>query len=152
MPSPALLAALVKRSVALALPFGRAYANANMTSKVKITRPLLPVLNPVTGGLEMPDESTVYEGPAHIYTVSGPVTMQLGEEPQYYSTTYCSIPQELESGQKLPMVDDVVEVMDSADANLVARSFRVMDVSGGGVLPVATRMEIVGIQPSRQWS
>lgn len=146
-PDRSALAAAVQRSVTLAIPLAQAYAEASMTSTVTIRRPAGLTLNDATGVLEPNPESTVYSGKARVYAVSGPQVLQLGEEPQYYSTTYVTIPQ----GAAVPKVDDLVHIDDTADANLKGRDFRVIDVAGGGMVPASTRLEVTGIQASPEW-
>ena len=142
------MAGLVRRSTNMATLRARAYAEANMIATVRIERPVEPVFDRTTGQLGMPADSTVYEGKARVYGVSGPATYALGDEPQYFSSTFVSIP----LGSTLPRVDDVVEVTDHPDPAIVGRFFRVQDVEAGGQMPVAHRLQVVGIQPSKQWS
>ena len=144
----ALVAGIVRRSTALGTLRAQAYAEANMIATVKIERPLQPVFDQTTGALGMPADAVVYQGKARVYGVSGPATYSVGDEPQYFSSTYVSIPQ----GAANPRVDDVIEVMSHPDASLVGRFFRVQDAESGGQMPAATRMQVIGIQPSRQWS
>lgn len=126
--------------------YARRYAEANMTATVRITRMDEPFLN--SSGDLIPEEMfTIYEGKGRVYSVSGPMTMNLGEEPQYYSSTYISIP----LSATLPRVDDVVEVLTHRDWTMPGRKFRVMDVEAGGQYPAARRMQVTGIQRSKQW-
>lgn len=142
------LAALVRRSTVFARPFAQEYAEGNMIATVRVTRPSVPVFDRTTGGLaSMGAETVVHEGPGRVYNVSGPAQYNLGDEPQYFSNTFISIP----IGATKPRIDDVVEVLAHPDPNIVGRSFRVQDVEAGGQLPVVHRMQVVGIQASRQW-
>lgn len=128
--------------------YARRYAEANMTAQVKIVRMFEPFLDDATGELHVDEQFVVYEGKARVYGVSGPMTMNLGEEPQYFSSTYVSIPYSATTTR----VDDVIEVTAHKDWTLVGRSFRVMDVEGGGQYPAVRRMQVTGIQNSKQWA
>lgn len=142
------LSALVRRSTQLARPYAQAYAEGNMIATVRIVRPSAPSFDRATGGLtSMGAETLVHEGPGRVYNVTGPVQYALGDEPQYYSSTFISIP----ITATKPRVDDVVEIVDHPDPNIVGRFFRVQDVEAGGQIPVVHRMQAVGVQASRQW-
>ena len=117
-----------------------------MTASVKIVRMDDPALGE-DGGLAATEKHTVYEGKARVYGVSGPMTMNLGEEPQYFSSTYVSIPYDA----VLPRVDDVITVTAHHDWTLVGRTFRVMDVEAGGQYPAVRRMQVTGVQNSKAW-
>lgn len=138
---------LIKRSTDLAAARARVHAEANMIATVVIERPTEPVFDRSTGELGMAPDSVVYEGKARVYGVTGPATYALGDEPQYYSSTFVSIPL---SAPK-PRIDDVVKIISHPDPGLVGRLFRVQDVEAGGQMPVAHRMQVTGIQPSRGW-
>lgn len=129
------------------------FALRNMGDAVLITRMAQTGENPDGTIVGIP-ESTVYEGKARFPNVTGPVTYQLGEEPQYFSSTYVSVPVlDPVSGQPvLPMVDDVVSVTAHPDQLMVGRKFRVMDVETGGQFGPVRRMQLTGIQPSKQWT
>ncbi len=142
------MAALVRRTTALAQQRARAYAEANMTGRVRVTRPTAPVFDRETGELGMAPDTVVWDGIARIYGVQGPATYSLGDEPQYFSSTFVSIPLAAQD----PRIDDVVEVLEHLDDVLVGRFFRVQDVEAGGHMPVVHRLQVVGIQASRQWS
>lgn len=139
---------IVKRSTDLAVQRARAFAEANMQATVRIERPTEPVFNRDTGDLGMAPDAIVYIGKARVYSVTGPATYALGDEPQYYSSSFVSIPQ----GMAEPRIDDVVEVLAHPDPSLVGRFFRVQDVEAGGQMPAVKRMQVVGIQPSRGWT
>jgi Family of unknown function (DUF6093) len=126
--------------------YARRYAEANMTAQVKITRMDEAVLDE-SGGLTATEMHTVYEGKGRVYGVSGPMTMNLGEEPQYFSSTYVSIPYDA----TMPRVDDVIKVTEHYDETLVGRTFRVMDVEAGGQYPAVRRMQVTGVQNSKAW-
>lgn len=142
------MAGIVKRTTALAQQRAQAYAEANMTARVRVTRPAAPVFDQATGELGMAADVVLWDGPARIAAVQGPATYALGDEPQYFSSTFISIPLAADD----PRVDDTVEVLEHLDPTLVGRFFRVQDVESGGQMPVSHRMQVTGIQPSKQWS
>jgi hypothetical protein len=128
--------------------YARRFAESNMTASVRVTRMDSPNFDDIDGLLTAITGDLVYEGPGRVYGVAGPVQMALGEEPQYFSSTYVSIP--LASDQ--PRVDDVVEVLEHSDASMVGRKFRVQDVEAGGQFPATRRMQVMGVQRSKQWT
>ena len=137
----------VAKAFSVALPRAQAQANATMVHSVVISRNSLASWNNLTKRTEYASESVVYSGQAHIWKVTGPVQVQLGDEPQFFSNTYCSIP--LTAAE--PMVDDIVLVTLHPSPKLVNRMFRVMDVEDGGVLPSCYRMLLQGVEASRAW-
>lgn len=132
----------------------RRYARFNMRNTVRITRPTEPVFDPLTGTLDSSDDELVYEGIARIYTVQGPLTYSLGDEPQQYSSTYVSIPVTDEAGVPLlaPRVEDVVTVLTSpTDVSMEGRTFQIQDVEAGGQWMAVRRLQVAGIQASKRW-
>ena len=136
----------------------RVYAERNMDSTVRIWRPATPGFIPQSGSLLAEEMFEVYQGKARVYSVTGPITMGIGDEPTYYSSTYVSIPLTTEDSSlgleeiaQSPRVDDVVHVTRHRDPLMVNRHFRVVDVEAGSQFPVSRRMQCVGIQASKQW-
>lgn len=137
----------------------RVYAQRNMTARVLITRPAAPDLDSRDGRLTAETLLTVYGGRARVWSVSGPVTMGIGDEPTYYSSTMVSIPLATTSplydpaGEvaESPRVDDIVLVEAHSDPLMAHRSFRVVDVGAGGQFPASRVLQCVGIQASKQW-
>ena len=134
--------------------YARGYAERNMLSLVRITRPTqVPTLDPATGlATAGADLASVYEGKARVYGVSGPQTMNLGEEVQYFQSTYVSIPVYVDGEATAPRVDDLVEVLEHSDPLMVGKRFRVMDVEIGGAVPSVRRMQVSGVQRFRSWT
>lgn len=133
----------------------RRYARFNMRNTVRITRPTTPVFDPLTGVLIRSGDELIYEGIARIYTVQGPMTYSLGDEPQRYSSTYVSIPVTDELGAPLPLprIEDVIEVLIApGDTTLEGRTFQVQDVEAGGQWMAVRRLQVAGIQASKQWT
>jgi hypothetical protein len=138
----------------------RVYAERNMDSMVRIWRPDSPGFVPQSGTLLAEEMFEVYLGKARVYTVSGPITMGIGDEPTYYSSTFVSIPlttedpfasPAVEPVAQSPRVDDIVQVDRHRDPLMVDRYFRVVDVEAGSQFPVSRRLQCVGIQASKQW-
>lgn len=150
---------LVARANQMAAQLAAPLFEGNMTSTVRITRggDQAPKWNPDTlqvdpGGAE--DEiygpETVADGQtpiALVKTVSGPVTMALADEPQYFQSTFVLIP----LWARQPEVDDIVQVLSAPDPRLVNRYYRIVDVEHAGQLPLYQRLQVVGIQPGRYW-
>lgn len=141
------LRALVRRSNLIALPFAQAYAEGNMLGLVRITRGNEPLFDRLTGQLVPQNKTPVWEGIGRAYSITGPVTMALGEEPAYFSSTFISIPRSANQ----PEVDDVATWLQHPDISLLNREFRVTDVEAGGQLPTVWRMQVQGLQPGRSW-
>lgn len=129
------------------------FALRNMGDAVLVTR-MADTQEQPDGTLVGVPDTTVYEGIARFYNVSGPVTYQLGEEPQYFSSSYVSIPViDPATGQPTePMIDDVVTALEHPDPLMVNKLFRVMDVESGGQFGPVRRLQLTGVQPSKQWS
>lgn len=137
----------------LAMSMARRFAESNMVSVVRITRTGSAVLDEMTGVLATPEPSMVYEGKARVAIVSGPVTMSLGDEPQYFSGSSVSIPVVVASHERLtPLVDDLIEILVHDDPLLVGLVFRVLDVEAGGHMQAARRMQVTGAQRAQNWS
>lgn len=151
------ISAVIGRSNKYARMLAQVHAKGNMIAKIELKRggDAAPVWNPVTNQVESPEGEVIWgpdpadptKGIARIYAVTGPVTMGLGDEPQYFQSTYISIPLEA----PLPEIDDVVEVIEHPDIKLVGRFYRVVDVERGGQIPVVHKMQVVGVEPSRSW-
>ena len=143
---------LSKRSLAFAQSVAVPYAEGAMNSLVTITR--YGGWTPVAGeyGVGTPqviydDETTPGAGaPAGITPTSGPVTLNMGDEPEFYDGINLYIPL---SAPTLPMIDDVVKVVSSPDPQFSGRQFRVTSVVGSGRLISSIHMMAQGIAPSR---
>lgn len=131
--------------IAKAAKLAKSYAEGNMNAAVRITRPTDPVFNRTTGFLAEPTEALIYSGKARITTLSGPVQLSVGDDPQFYSSCYVSIPL-----ASTPQVDDIVQITAHPDTAIVGRFFRIEDVEGGSEMPVVRRMRCMGVQHSRK--
>ena len=137
----------------------RVFAERNMVDRVLVWRPAEPVLLDGYGRLQSQVDFYVYDGKARVWSTTGPLTIGVGDEPRYSSQTFCSIPlakpdpfsNPESSIAESPRVDDIVQVQQHRDPLMLDRYFRVVDVEAGGLLPPCRRMQLVGIQASRQW-
>lgn len=137
----------------------RSYTKSNQTAQVRIVRTDKPILD---GELaEANPVGVVYVGRGRVYTVSGPVQYMLGEEPQYFASTYVSVPDRQENAAadgayaiddpvKIA-VNDIVEVLSHHDPNTEGRKFRVTDIQGGGQFRPFIVMNVVGVQNAPNW-
>ena len=152
-----LIASAAHRTLKAAQPYAEALSEGSMNAVIKITRGAEPVFNETSRELEMSVEADVYgpdspeKGVAGVYSTSGPVQMAIGDEPQYYSSTNVVIPRSAAN----PRIDDIIEILewtteDQPD-DIVGRLFRVVDVEVGGRIAASTRMQAIGVAPSRQW-
>jgi hypothetical protein len=135
---------LVRRSVVFAQPRAAAYAAGNMQALVLITRPARNTFDRSTGTLTNPSDASVYQGPAHIYEEQGGPIYSLGEEQQYFTTTYVSIPLDA----PLVRANDDVKIVTHPDDTLVNRHYRVTGVDNGGLLAPVRRLNVVGAAPA----
>jgi len=131
-------------------------AEGAMNSLVVITRPGTATFDETSREYQNGTASPIYDDPdfpgvgakAGITLASGPITMNLGDEPQYYSSATISIPQ---SAPINPRIDDIVLVTANQDKDMIGRYFRVVDVPVGGRISASIDLSCVGIAPSRQW-
>lgn len=145
MTEPPLLSKLVRRSVKLAQPLARAYAEGNMTMEVEITRPAKSTFDRNTGRMTNPPDATVYTGVARMYEVVGGQAYNLGDEPQFYASSYVSIP----VSAPRPWANDDVRIVTAEDPALVDRHYRITGVDTGGLLPAVHRCAVIGAEPAQ---
>jgi hypothetical protein len=139
----------------------RSYTRFNQNATVRIMRMTDPVLGFDDESLNAVPSGVVYVGPGRVYTVSGPVQFMLGEEPQYFSSTYVSVPDThvtpaADGGYDvgdpvLPRVDDVIEVVAHHDVRTQGTKLRVTDVQSAGQFHPFVVMTAVGAQWSKRW-
>lgn len=123
-----------------------------MPAAVRIERPSAPSLDAGSGRVQAVVDKVVYEGKARVTTTGGPVTYQLGEEPQYFSQAQVSIPLVSEGEPTLPQVNDTLTVLAHHDALMIGRQFRVVDVEAAGQFQAVRRMQVVGVQRWEAWT
>lgn len=144
---------VTRRSLGFAQRIGQAHATGAMNSLVVISR---------AGSWDQsryeydPDTPTVvYDDPdspgaglqAGVTPAEGPITMELGDENQYFSNVTVYIPQ---TAPINPRIDDLVKVTSCPDPEIEGRYFRVMDVPVGGRLSASIALACTGIAPSRE--
>lgn len=147
---------IARRSMKLADRFARSSAEGTMNSLVRITRPGEATYDEETREYGPGLQLLIYSDPldpakggiAGITPAQGPITMELGDEPQYYSSVTVYLPQ---SAPKNPRINDIVEVLGSPDGDMVGRRFRVVDVPAGGRITASIALQCTGIAPSREW-
>lgn len=140
------MAALTKRSVDYAIPIAQATTEANMRSRVHITRTTESsgAFDRTTGRPAAPSSTDIYEGPARIFKVTGGGAYELGEEQQFPSQTYVAIPM----SAPRPQIKDEITVLEDDDDELVDRRFKIDDVEVGGMVPAERRMAVSGLEPA----
>lgn len=146
-----LLSAMVAASKGYAQPIAQSYASGNRPYLVRLTRVgAASYFDRTTKVLVNPPDVTLYTGPARIFPVTGPVELELGDERQTFSSARISI--DNYTGSE-PRVDDLVEVLDNAQAQLgrlVGRVFTVNDVEAGGHFDIGWELTTTGVAPSRR--
>lgn len=133
----------------------RSYARGNMRDTVRIHRSGKSVFDEATGTLQAAEGVPIYEGPARVYSVTGPVSYSLGDEPQHFSSTFVSIPVIGDDGQPVnaPQIFDVVVVVTApGDPEMAGRTFTIQDVEAGGQWSAVRRLQVVGVQASPVWA
>jgi hypothetical protein len=142
---------VAQRSLRAAAKRVRSNIEANMTATVLITRLTDPELDShnfvsVNAGM------TVYSGPARLTTAQGPVTFTLGEEVQFFSSAWATLPLDRNGTPYYPQVNDLLAVTGADDPAMVERRFRVVDVEATGMLATHRRIQLVGVQRYSGWS
>lgn len=135
---------LVRRATLQASPLARQYAEGNMIARVRVTRTAKASFDRATGGSAKGSTQVIWDGIGRVHRVSAGPTMDLGDEPQYFSTATISIP--LDSEQ--PQINDRVQVLSHPDPNIVGRIYKVDGVAAGGQIPVCHEMSCTGVQAS----
>lgn len=155
-----LIEQVTRRSLALAQRFSEDFSEYAMNSLVIITRPSLAVYNEDTRKYSQPFTTTIYDtkdassqftgvgAKAGITLTNVGGSYSVGDEPTYYSSITCYVPNVMVIN---PRIDDVVKVIFNVDPDLIGREFRVTDVPAGGRISTSTDLACTGIAPSRQW-
>jgi len=140
------------RSIKVAQQMAMGVSEGAMNSLITITRPSEGGFNDETRKYVPPTGEPFYgteaEGkPAGITPTEGPITMDLGDEPTYYSSISWKIPHK----SPLPRVNDVIKITANVDEDLVNRQFRITNVQVGGRIVASTSGQAQGIAPSKGW-
>ncbi|MEP7036249.1 MAG: hypothetical protein ABI934_11730 [Actinomycetota bacterium] len=155
MSRSSLLTGLTRKSITFATTIATASAQGSMNSLVLIERE--GGYNVVTREYDDAITKVVYDHPtlpgsgaeAGVTVSAGPITMEIGDEPQYYDSLTLYLPATM---PVLARIDDLVTVLVTPDADLVDRLFRVTAVAGGGRIYSSNKLSAIGIAPSKQWS
>lgn len=114
-----------------------------MNAVVRVSRMAAPTPQP-DGSSEATSSGVVYQGRGHLAVLTGPLTMGLGDVPQFFASTVLSIPVVTELGHVDPMINDMVEILRQDDPMIPERVLRVMHVETAGLLPVVHRLQLTG--------
>jgi hypothetical protein len=134
--------------------YARRHATAHMYYTVAITRMVAGAFDEATGGITSQIGVAVYQGPARIWTVAGPMVISSGEDQMSFSQTNMSIPWDTDP---VPRRDDIASVLDYqlrdgfGDPALLGRHFRILDVQLGGQMYAARRMSVSVVSASSAW-
>ena len=140
---------VTNRSLALAQSLAQAVSAGAMNSDVTMTRPEDGSYDDQARAYVPPTGLPYYLGEAGITPADGPIVMDLGDEPAYYSSISWMLP----VGAPLPRIDDQIKIIaNPGSVHLVGRMFRVTNVKVGGRLVASTSGSATGVAPSKQWS
>lgn len=132
----------------------RGHATAHMYYTVRIVRMKQGVFDEDTGGIATAINLEIYDGPARIWTVSGPQVIAVGEDQMSFTQTNMSIPWD---SDPVPHRDDIATVSTYdphpgyGDSALLGRSFRILDVQLGGQMFATRRMSVLSVTDSAAW-
>lgn len=143
---------IAARAVQRARERARSNYEGLMTAQVRITRRSTTGVNAQSGSIQAVVDHLVYEGPARLVSASGPVTYTVGEEVQFFSSSYAYLPVDDSLEPVVVQVNDFLEVLAHDDPGMAGRRFRVVDVESSGFLAVSRRIQLVGIQPYPGWT
>lgn len=144
-----LLSALVQRSKQIADPLAAAYASGNRAFTVELSRPGADVtFDRDAKAFLNPADPVLYTGPARIYTITGGMELQIGDEDMVLSSARISIDS---YDGPAPQHGDLLTIIDTAQAqntHAVGRVFQVEDVEIGGHFGIGYTMTTRGVAPS----
>lgn len=104
-----------------------------MVDQVKVVRPSVPVYSSTTGYAVGSTTATGYVGKAHVHVTQPQPTMTLGEGMTDMDIVTVTIPYD---AAPVPRAEDHVVVISTGplgDATLTGETFRILNVSGGGI-------------------
>jgi hypothetical protein len=145
---------IVRKSMGVAQAMIPAYSEGAMNSLVRITRP--GSWSADSGEYDPDDGTVIYADDvdptlgamAGIAPSSGPLTLSVGDEPEYYDTLIVYLPRSADE----PWIDDLLVVMANPEADMIGRVFRVASVGAGGRLHGSVSLTCTGTAKSHQWA
>jgi hypothetical protein len=135
---------LIARSLNLAQPFAQATVEAEMTSQVRIRRPLDNVYDRTAKTFTNPDDPIIYEGKAHFSDVTGGQTYSASGE--IIPTTIATMQIPLSADRIF--YGDTVELLVNTIPAAQGVHFRVTGVDVGGAIPAQQSLTVEGQAPS----
>ena len=129
-------------------PFAASYVRKRTTERLsdtcKIWKPGDPVTNP-DGTAYRPEAQVRYEGPCRFWEVNAGQQIVVAGEQITMTQAYLSLPY----NSVVPESDDIVQILSSADDDLVGRTVNVISVVRGGGLR-ASRKFMVQVVDSKK--
>jgi hypothetical protein len=116
-----------------------------MQSSITVLRPVAPSFDAASGLITAhSNTTTVWTGPARVYTASGGGNTQIGDGYLTLRTTTISV---MEVGSDVIQVNDLVKITsDADDAAATNKQFRVIDVTLGGVLDPTRKLTCTEVE------
>lgn len=114
----------------IGIAYLRNQATALMRSQVHVSRPGVPVYDPVTGNAVGTTGTSGYVGAAHIHPAVGGAAVYQNDALVSMVQVQVSLPW---NAIPVPHEEDQVVVISDDDASLVGKTLRVVDVSAGGI-------------------
>jgi len=143
---------MTQRSLELAQRLAQPHAEGAMNSLITITR-YGSGWDTARGEYGTGVPTVIYDGDtpgvgaaAGVTPTQGPIQTSFGDEPEFYDSVTIFIPKSVST---LPMINDVVLVVDTPDTQFVNRQFRITSVGVGGRLVPSITMNATGAAPSR---
>lgn len=130
------------------LAYLRSRLNDNMLGQLQVLRRAQPTLDTDSLLLTTKVATTVYAGKARIYSSNGGAPIYVGEGIIAVTATTVSLPFDAPEIK----VDDIVLVSSfGADPQLVADTYTVKDVAGGGLMRATRQLSCQAYQANRWW-
>lgn len=126
--------------------FARSYTSSNMSARCRVVRMDDPTVT--WDQVTAVEAKLLYEGMCRVYTVSGPTSQEVGDEIQYMSSSYVSLPYWVDNTQ----INDLIEITDHLDSSVIGRFFKVVDVDGGGQWQAVRRHQVTSAQKYSGWT
>lgn len=120
-----------------------------MVDEISILRPTVPVYDPMSGRAVGGTQTTaLWTGRAHIHPTTPSGTITVGEGMTAMAVISVTVPYDIDP---VPMSEDHVVVTSVGlgnDATLVGETFRILNVSGGGIGFVTRTLTCTVAQPN----